>query len=120
MGAPRGYTWEWVIKEFGAAPVLRERTLTLTTAGDTILDNNTNRVQWAISNVDVNIFTAQWGRLNVGGAGIPINGNGGIIAQNVRDDFLWPTFAVFGFSTSGPTELYIVELIVEATPKVEV
>lgn len=111
-----GAVQQLIEAEVGGRFTVRERSVTVPAAAVEILPNNPERAAYLLANTGAVLLQLGW-RLPVAAPdAVPIAANGGVLSVTVREDFILPTWNVYGVVAAGNTTVRVVEVIRESGP----
>lgn len=100
-----------IVNEVAGPFTTRESVVTVAAAPTQILRQDPERVGWVLTNtggVRVNIgFRESTPSVQT----LPLQANGGGASANVREDFVLPTFPVFGAVLAGNSTVHVIEIV---------
>lgn len=104
-----GTVYDWVREIIGSGFEEIVTRPVATTSGIRLLGPSGDRWAWFLINYGSNPIVVQLDELIPGGSGIPLAPDGSFLSLEARDDLILQCRPLFAYSTTGTSDLYLVE-----------
>lgn len=108
-----GAVAEIIAKEVSGPFSTRERVVTVAVTATQLLRANPERVGWVLTNTGAAQVTIGFRASTPAADTLPMQANGGGLSANVREDFILPTFPLFGIVSAGTSTVHVIEIVRE-------
>jgi hypothetical protein len=103
---------DYVRSTYGVNTSIKTKNVSLvTTAPVVVLENNPNRIAWAIFNLSTGVAYLTFEGIPSATYGIQVNASGGSVSFNGLNDLEIPELGLLGISTGAATTLWVFETV---------
>jgi len=106
-----GAAQRFIEQTVGGVFTTREAVVTVTVAATQLLRNDPERVGWVITNTGSTRVNIGFRKSVPSAQTLPLQADGGGVSANVREDFVLPTFSVFGIVAAGTSTVHVIEIV---------
>jgi len=100
-----------IAKEVAGPFTTRESVVTVAAAPTQILRQDPERVGWVLINTGAVRCFLGFRESSPSAETLPLQADGGGASANIREDFVLPTFPMFGVVLAGTSTVYVIEIV---------